>query len=73
MSETTPFRVVQKSGRLIAPDVAIVYAELVQYGSVIVRRAFPLQLILRRTGTEWHIISFWLPRTPSPMPVKRQH
>lgn len=64
MSESTAFHVVQKSAHAVAPDVTIVYAELVQYGSVFVRRAFPLQLIFKRQGTEWRIVSFWLPRSP---------
>ncbi len=70
MSETTAFHVVQKSARAVDPDVVIVYAEMVQYGSLFVRRAFPLQLVLKRTGTEWKIISFWLPHAPSPGPVR---
>lgn len=60
-SETTPPHVQQKSARLLAPGVILVYADLVQYGSLIVRRALPLQLILRHTDSEWRIVSLWLP------------
>lgn len=60
-SETTPFHVVRKSVRILAPGLAIVYGELVQYGAVIVRRALPVQLVLRQTDSEWRIVSFWLP------------
>lgn len=73
LSETTPFHVVQKSGRILAPGLAIVYGELVQYGSVILRRALPVQLVLSKTDSGWRIVSLWLPSLSQFLPAPAPH
>lgn len=56
-SEVTPPRIEHESVRLVTPDVAMVDASWVQYGSTIMRRAQSVMLLLRKEGAEWRVAS----------------
>ncbi|MCW5981806.1 MAG: hypothetical protein KIT09_27215 [Bryobacteraceae bacterium] len=55
--EVTPPRIEKKSIRLVTPDVAIVDASWVQYGSMIVKREWPVLLLLKKDGARWRVSS----------------
>src|SRR5260370_459153 len=56
-SEVTPGRLDDASLRLISPDVALIDAKYVQYGSMIGKRAAPVLLVVKREAGEWRIVS----------------
>jgi hypothetical protein len=54
-SEVTPPRLEIESSRMISSEVALVDARQVQYGSVIVKRALHITLVLRYEEAKWRI------------------
>lgn len=54
-SEVTHPQLEVRSTRILSPKIAIVEADNVQYGSVIVKRSQPLLLLFRKYGTQWRI------------------
>jgi uncharacterized protein (TIGR02246 family) len=65
-SEVTPPRIENQTVRLITPDVALVDASWVQYGSTIVRRGHSVFLLLKRNGEQWSVVSMRLGLLPLP-------
>jgi hypothetical protein len=59
-SEVTAPRIETESLRLLSNDVAVVDARWVQYGSMIVKRAQPVVLLLRIEGGRWRVASLRL-------------
>jgi uncharacterized protein (TIGR02246 family) len=56
-SEVTPPHLVAETIRFITPEVALVDAEQVQYGSLALKQSAPVTLVLRRHFGEWGIAS----------------
>jgi len=56
-SETTPPRIVKASVRLLSPEVALVDADQIRYGSMIGKQSVPVILLLKRTAADWRIVS----------------
>ncbi|MCX6622272.1 MAG: hypothetical protein NTY38_14630 [Acidobacteria bacterium] len=54
-SEVTAPHIVTRKIRFLTPEIALVDAASVQYGSVILTRAFPMVFVLRKLGKEWKI------------------
>jgi hypothetical protein len=54
-SEVTPPRIEEVQIRRLAPDIALVDAAWVQYGSTILRRALPAILVLKQENEEWRV------------------
>jgi uncharacterized protein (TIGR02246 family) len=59
-SEVTPPKIENQSVRLVTPDVAIVDASWVQYGSTVVRRASPVLLVMKKDGERWQVVALRL-------------
>ncbi len=57
-SQTTRPWIRTDSVRLLGPDVALVDAVAVRYGSVIVKSEIPITIVLRRQPAGWRIASF---------------
>jgi len=55
--EVTAPMVAIRSIRFVTPDVALVDAANVQYGSLAVRPRIPVLLVLRKDRTDWRIVS----------------
>ncbi len=54
-SEVTHPQLEVRSTRILSPKIAIVEADNVQYGSLILRRSQPLLLLFRKYGGQWRI------------------
>ena len=54
-SEVTHPQLEVRSTRILSPKIAIVEADNVQYGSLILRRSQPLLLPFRKYGGQWRI------------------
>jgi ketosteroid isomerase-like protein len=57
-SERTPPMIQEQSIRLSGSSAAFVDAQLVQYGSTIVKSGIPVVLLLEKDGDDWKIASF---------------
>lgn len=54
-SEVTQPRLAIRSTRILSPSTAIVAADNVQYGSLILRRSQSMLLLFRKYGRQWKI------------------
>jgi hypothetical protein len=54
-SEVTHPQLTVRSTRILSPNIAIVEADNIQYGSLIVRRSQPMLLLFRKYGRQWRI------------------
>jgi hypothetical protein len=68
-SEQTPPRLQDESIRFVAPSVAFVDAQFVQYGSTILKSAIPVVLLLRKEAdiwkmSSWRMLSCGIPISP---------
>ena len=59
-SEVTAPRLVIHSIRFVTTDVALVDAASTQYGSMILARRMPVQLVMKKEGIDWRIASLRL-------------
>lgn len=53
--EVTRPQLAVRSIRVLSPKVAIVEADNIQYGSIILRRSQPILLLFRKYGGQWRI------------------
>jgi hypothetical protein len=54
-SEVTHPQLAVRSTRILSPNIAIVEADNIQYGSLILRRSQPTLLLFRKYGRQWRI------------------
>jgi hypothetical protein len=54
-SEVTHSQLAVRSTRIVSPNIAIVEADNIQYGSLILRRSQPTLLLFRKYGRQWRI------------------
>jgi hypothetical protein len=59
-SEVTPPKIENMAIRMITPNVAVVDAAWVQYGSAVTRRALPVLLVVKKEGEHWRVASLRL-------------
>ena len=59
-SETTAPVIQNESVRLLSDDVALVNANQVQYGSLILKKSVPLTMLLKYAGGRWQIMTMRL-------------
>jgi hypothetical protein len=57
LSEVSAPKLAVRSIRFISPEVAMVDAEKVQFGSMILRRSIPMLFVMRKEGPDWRIAS----------------
>jgi ketosteroid isomerase-like protein len=67
-SERTPPMLQEESIRLAGPTAAFVDAQVVQYGSTIVKSGVPVVLLLERGAGEWKIASWRMAACPVVFP-----
>jgi uncharacterized MnhB-related membrane protein len=67
MSEVTSARIVIRSIRFVAPDVAMVDCTNTQYGSMITTQVTPVLLVMKKDRAEWKIASVRLLVPPTPL------
>lgn len=63
-SERTPPMLQEQSIRLAGPSAAFVDAQLVQYGSTIVKSVIPVVLLLKKEADVWKIASWRIAACP---------
>jgi hypothetical protein len=54
-SEVTHSQLAVRSIRIVSPNIALVEADNVQYGSLIMRRSQPMVLLFRKYGRQWRV------------------
>jgi predicted neuraminidase len=54
-SEVTHSQLAVRSTRIVSPNIAIVDADNIQYGSLILKRSQPTLLLFRKYGSQWRI------------------
>jgi hypothetical protein len=72
MSETTPPRLVVRSIRFLTPQVALVDAANIQYGSLILVRSVPVMLVMKKDG-DWRIAALRVLMNPVFNPIWQPH
>jgi hypothetical protein len=60
-----------ESLRFVFPDVALVDATQVQFGSLLLKKSAPITLLLKLDWDTWRIVSLWIqPAMTYPFPVR---
>jgi ketosteroid isomerase-like protein len=73
-TEVTPPTIQNEVVRFVSPDVALVDAVQIRYGSVILKQSLPVTLLMKLDGDQWRIVSLWLHSgADSPGGLTRSH
>ena len=70
MSEVTSARIVIRSLRFVAPEVAMIDCTNTQYGSAIMAQVTPVLLVMKKDGAQWKIASLRVFGPPTPLPLR---